>query len=108
MKARTVVGRGEKGPLCDPGSELRTTGREHESIESATIVNGMQKKTKKQATCTRSLKTASSHSAILYIGQTDLRKTRDLSISLTRDLSSLEDTDNEMGSDTYTGMCVIF
>ena len=22
MKARTVVGRGEEGPLCDPGSEL--------------------------------------------------------------------------------------
>ena len=31
MKARTVMGRGEKGPLCDPGSEF-TTGREHEGI----------------------------------------------------------------------------
>ena len=37
MKARAVVGRGEEGPLCDPGSELllggrarvvRTTGKE--------------------------------------------------------------------------------
>ena len=26
MKARTVVGRGEKGPLCDPGSELLLGG----------------------------------------------------------------------------------
>ena len=26
MKARTVVGRGEEGPLCDPGSELLLGG----------------------------------------------------------------------------------
>ena len=26
MKARTVVGRGEEGPLCDPGSELLVGG----------------------------------------------------------------------------------
>ena len=31
MKARTVVGRREEGPLCDPGSELLRTGRERES-----------------------------------------------------------------------------
>ena len=30
VKARTVVGRGEEGPLCDPGS-LKTIGRERES-----------------------------------------------------------------------------
>ena len=28
MKARTVVGRGWKGPLCDPGPELLLGGRE--------------------------------------------------------------------------------
>ena len=27
MKAHTVVGRGEEGPLCDPGSELLLGGR---------------------------------------------------------------------------------
>ena len=27
MKARTVVGRGGEGPLCDPGSELLLGGR---------------------------------------------------------------------------------
>ena len=27
MKARSVVGRGEKGPLCDPGPELLLGGR---------------------------------------------------------------------------------
>ena len=27
MKARTVVGRGEEGPLWDPGSELLLGGR---------------------------------------------------------------------------------
>ena len=27
MKARTVVGRGEEGPLCDPGSEVLLEGR---------------------------------------------------------------------------------
>ena len=26
-KARTVVGKGEKGPLCDPGSELLLGGK---------------------------------------------------------------------------------
>ena len=26
MKARTIVGRGEECPLCDPGSELRKKG----------------------------------------------------------------------------------
>ena len=26
FKARTVVGRGEKGPLCDPGSEILLGG----------------------------------------------------------------------------------
>ena len=44
MKARTVVGRGEKSSLGDPGSELRTTGRKGES--SAKIINGMQKNIK--------------------------------------------------------------
>ena len=28
LKARTVVGRGEEGPLCDPGSELLLGGTE--------------------------------------------------------------------------------
>ena len=41
MKARTVVGRGEKGPLCDPGSDLLLGGR---ARVSARIINGMQKK----------------------------------------------------------------
>ena len=27
MKARTVVGRREEGPVCDPGSELLPGGR---------------------------------------------------------------------------------
>ena len=46
MKACTVVGRGEESPLCEPGSELPLTGKEHES-SSARIINGMQKKKKK-------------------------------------------------------------
>ena len=37
-----MLGRGEEGPLCDPESELRTTGKERES--SARIINGMEKK----------------------------------------------------------------
>ena len=41
-KARTVVGRGEEDPLCDPGSELPRTGGEHES--SARIISGMPKR----------------------------------------------------------------
>ena len=41
-KARTVVGRGEEGPLCDPGSELLSGGRGRES--GARIINGMKKK----------------------------------------------------------------
>ena len=40
------MGRGEKGLLCDPGSELLLTGRESES--SARIINGMQKKKKEK------------------------------------------------------------
>ena len=46
-KARiAVVGRGEKGPLCDPGSELLLTGREGES--NARTINGMTKKKKEE------------------------------------------------------------
>ena len=45
MKARTVVGRGKGGPLCDPGSEL-LPGRESE--RSARIINGMKKKKKEK------------------------------------------------------------
>ena len=42
IKARTVMGRGEEGPLYNPGSELlNTTGRESES--SARMINGMKK-----------------------------------------------------------------
>ena len=33
MKARTVVGRGEEGPLCDPGSELLLEGARGEQCE---------------------------------------------------------------------------
>ena len=44
MKASTVVGRGEKSLLCDPGSELRLW-RERDS--SAKIINGMEQKNKK-------------------------------------------------------------
>ena len=36
MKARTVMGRGEKGPLCDPGSELQLGGS---ARVSARIIN---------------------------------------------------------------------
>ena len=39
-KARTVVGRGEKSLLCDPGSELRLW---RERDRSAKIINGMEK-----------------------------------------------------------------
>ena len=46
-KARTVVGRGEKSPLCDPGSEPLRTWRERES--SARTINGMKKKKKKRS-----------------------------------------------------------
>ena len=47
VKARTYrnVGRGEEGPLCDPGSELLLGGREGES--SAGRINGMKKEKKK-------------------------------------------------------------
>ena len=38
VKARTVVGRGEEGPQCDPGSKL-LLGRERES--SARILSGI-------------------------------------------------------------------
>ena len=41
MKARTVVGRGEKSLLCDPGSELRLGGGEK---RRAKTINGMEKK----------------------------------------------------------------
>ena len=41
MKARAVVGRGEKGPLCDPGSEILLGGKER-GEGSARIINGMQ------------------------------------------------------------------
>ena len=37
MKARTVVGRGEEGPRCDPGSELLLGGMEGE--RSARSIN---------------------------------------------------------------------
>ena len=43
MKARTVAGRGEEGPLCDPESELYYWERARESSASITI-NGMGKK----------------------------------------------------------------
>ena len=33
MKARTVVGTGEKSPLCDPGSELRLGREEKEKCK---------------------------------------------------------------------------
>ena len=36
-----MVGRGEEGPPCDPGSELLLGGR-----ASARIINGMEKKKK--------------------------------------------------------------
>ena len=39
-----MVGRGEKGLLCDPGSVLRLGGREK---RRAKIVNGMKKRRKK-------------------------------------------------------------
>eukprot|EP00610_Laminaria_digitata_P001320 TRINITY_DN3196_c0_g1_i1.p2 TRINITY_DN3196_c0_g1~~TRINITY_DN3196_c0_g1_i1.p2 ORF type:complete len:51 (-),score=10.06 TRINITY_DN3196_c0_g1_i1:151-303(-) len=45
MKARTVVGRGEKSLLCDPGSELRLW---RERDRSAKIINGMEKEKKKK------------------------------------------------------------
>ena len=32
MKARTVVGRGEEGALCDPGSELPLGGRARAAV----------------------------------------------------------------------------
>ena len=41
MKARTGVGTGEEGPLCDAGSELLRTGKESES--SVRVINGMKK-----------------------------------------------------------------
>ena len=41
MKARTVVGRGEEGPLCDAGSELLLTGKEGEGI--VRVINGTKK-----------------------------------------------------------------
>ena len=41
MKARTIAGRGEEGPLCDPGSEFLLGA----SVRySARILNGMEKK----------------------------------------------------------------
>ena len=51
MKARTVVGRGEEDPLCDPGSELLLGGRQGEE-NSAKIIDGMKKNIKgKTTTC---------------------------------------------------------
>ena len=47
MKARTVVGRGEKGVFSDPGSELRL-GREKKKQKCAQTVEGMAKKAKKK------------------------------------------------------------
>ena len=44
-KARTVVGRGGKRLLCDPGSELRLGGRDN---RRAKIINGMRKKEKEE------------------------------------------------------------
>ena len=47
MKARGVVGRGEKSLLRDPGSELRLLSREGEGgRKSAEMVVGMSKKEK--------------------------------------------------------------
>ena len=40
-----AVGRGEEGPLCDPGSELLLGGRERES--SAKILKGMKRAKKR-------------------------------------------------------------
>ena len=51
MKARTVVGRGTEGPLCDPGSELLPVG----SASNTRIINGMEQegeKKKKNVVCT--------------------------------------------------------
>ena len=48
MKARTVVGRREEGPLCDPESELLL--RVDES--SARIISGIKRKGKKKCSCT--------------------------------------------------------
>ena len=43
MKARAVVGRGEKSLPSDLGSELRLLiGRENETIEIAKIIDGMK------------------------------------------------------------------
>ena len=47
MKARTVMGKGEKSPLCDPGSELLLGGSARES--SARIINEMEGDKKKSA-----------------------------------------------------------
>ena len=43
MKARTVVGRGEKSLLGDPGPELRLGG-EKEKEKSAKLIDGMNKR----------------------------------------------------------------
>ena len=42
MKARIVVGRGEKSLICDPGSEL-LLGREKEKTKSAKIIHVIAK-----------------------------------------------------------------
>lgn len=47
MIARTVVGRGEEGLLCYPGSEIPRTGRERDK-SSPRIVNGIKKTMKKE------------------------------------------------------------
>ena len=46
MKARTVVGKGEEGLLCDPGSEILLGGNEggRKGESSARLLNGMKKK----------------------------------------------------------------
>ena len=41
MKARTVVGRGEKRQLGDPGSDVTSTGREEEKEKGHKITDGM-------------------------------------------------------------------
>ena len=45
MKARTVVGRGEKDPLCDPGSELLLGGSAR--VVRTKTKNGMKNKRKR-------------------------------------------------------------
>ena len=56
------VKRGEKGLLCDPGSELRLGGREK---RRAKIINGMEKKKKKHTHSGGCYQTAFMHDMLL-------------------------------------------